>query len=144
MSPLLIPQEPQSTAPLKEQLMDLRIAAKRLGLYDAMDFLDHAMGKKETPNNTPSMPAMVVLEIPISHTQVYAAVERMRHGPFFASDLEELLIQAGVPKESKTRGGREHIAHRVADRLIQKHRAQLELVARSPKPTWLWKNKGAQ
>jgi hypothetical protein len=54
-----------------------------------------------------------------------AAVERMKAGPFTAMQLEHALITIGVP-EFGTRNGYEFkayaVAHRTADKLIQKHR----------------------
>lgn len=41
-----IPQQPQVQYDLKRQLSELRIAANKLGLYDAADFLRSFIDKK--------------------------------------------------------------------------------------------------
>jgi hypothetical protein len=49
MNALSIPQQPQSQAPLDEQLLELRIAANRLGLYDGADFLTKVLEEYKNP-----------------------------------------------------------------------------------------------
>jgi hypothetical protein len=39
-----IPKQPQAQYSTKEQLVILKVAANRLGLYDASDFLDRFLG----------------------------------------------------------------------------------------------------
>lgn len=49
---------------------------------------------------------------------INACEQRMREREFKASDIENKAIECGIPKYED----RQWVAHRVADRLIQKHR----------------------
>jgi zona occludens toxin (predicted ATPase) len=61
---------------------------------------------------------MQIHDTVITQAQLDACIARMQSEPFKAADITNVAIQAGVPRFE----GYEFIAHRVADRLIQKHR----------------------
>lgn len=126
-----------------DQLNTLEFLAREKNLTKAVLWLKNARAK-EPPAPKPEPPILTVYEIEITHTQYNACIKRMKKKPFQAMELTKILIAAGVPAFTQGRFShnvREHLAPRVADRIIQKNRKNLELITRKPYPTWEWGSK---
>ena len=79
---------------------------------------------------------MKIHDTVITQDQLDTCIARMKSEPFRAGDIAKVAIQSGVPEFV----GREFIAHRVADRLIQKFRKarNIRVNYNSKYPMWTW------
>ena len=76
---------------------------------------------------------MKVYGYELTEAQIKICLTRMKSNPFTALDVANAAIAAGVPAEDQRRNP---IAHRVADRMIQKIR-RMGCLKMSPKfPVW--------
>jgi hypothetical protein len=77
---------------------------------------------------------MQIHETKIEESALIACIARMKSAPFKASDIAKVAVENGVPESV----GREYIACRVADRLIQRQRKAGNIKVGSPYPKWAW------
>ena len=79
---------------------------------------------------------MQIHDTNIEESALHACINRMKAAPFRSSDIMKVAIENGVPEQV----GREWIAGRVADRLIQRQRkaGNISVNYNSQYPTWTW------
>jgi hypothetical protein len=75
---------------------------------------------------------MKIKQYDVPQRAIEACESRMRSGQFKAADITKAAMLEGVPEIIN----RDHVAHRVADRLIQKHRKAGNIRMVDRKPTW--------
>ena len=75
---------------------------------------------------------MKIKDYDVPQNVIDACEARMRMQPFKAADITKTAVLCGVPESI----GYDYVAHRVADRLIQKHRKAGNLRMIDRKPTW--------